>query len=84
MKQENIQLIFLVMIFILIVIMSFLCFYLVKNVNLLKSEPIKFGITKYGFDSCSCMLTGKFVNFNKSGDLEVDGTKRNIDFIREG
>lgn len=69
MKSENIQIIYLVLIFILILILSFLCFYLVRNVNLLKSEPIKFGITKYGFDSCSCMKDGNFINFNKMGEI---------------
>lgn len=72
MKQENIQIIYLILISIIIVVLIFLCVYLVKNVNLMKTEPFKFAITKYEMDSCSCMKDGYFFNFNKSGEQESE------------
>ena len=67
MEQKTIiQYVYLVLFICLILILSFTVVYLIKNVELIKAEPIKFGMDQYKFISCSCYLeNGKKVSFGE-------------------
>lgn len=53
-RKNNIQVIFLVLMFISIIIFSYTITILIKNIDLIKKDPIQFGIEKNNFYSCVC------------------------------
>ena len=71
MEQKTIiQYIYLFLFICLILILSFTVVYLIKNAELIKAEPIKFGMNQYKFTKCSCYLSnGELVSF---GDNQIN------------
>ena len=57
------QTLFLVLILIFIIILIFMMVFLIKNFELLKSDPIMYGIKHYKFDSCYCYYGQEMIKF---------------------
>jgi hypothetical protein len=48
------QILFLVLILIFIILIIFLMVFLIKHKNIIKSNPIEYGIKYYNFSHCYC------------------------------
>ena len=63
MKQETKQAIFLILMTIFIILLIFVIVFLVKNKDLIKSNPIDYGVKLYNFSYCNCFKDNQFVKF---------------------
>ena len=63
MKQELKQTIFLISMIVFIIMVLFMIVFLIKNKDLLKANPIEYGIKMYNFTHCTCYTEEKFVTF---------------------
>jgi hypothetical protein len=59
--------IYIILIFIFIVLLIFTIIYFVKNANLIKSDPLIYGMKKHNFTSCSC-FDSKGNNYQSYGE----------------
>lgn len=73
-REEKIQLASMIALFIFIALLVFTIVLLVKNINLLKDNPIDYGIQNSNLEICSCSSkTGQLYVFggdaSKTGDI---------------
>ena len=69
----KIDYIYLVLIFIFIVVLTFTIIYFVKNANLIKSDPLIYGMKKHNFTSCSCFdSNGNNYQSYEEGFIHID------------
>lgn len=73
------SLIFLILITIFIVVMIFTIIILVKNIDLIKQDPLVYGMERMDYDSCDCIDSyGKVWNVNKSSYLLISDQFRDL------
>ena len=66
--------IYLVLFLVMIALLSFTIVYLIKNVELIKSDAIVFGMKQHNFNSCMCKLpNGQTVSFGDIKILNING-----------
>lgn len=53
-RQEILQIIFNLLLVVIICIFIFTTVILVKNINLIKTDPLVIGMEKHNFSSCNC------------------------------
>jgi hypothetical protein len=72
-KQEIINWVILGMIVIFIISLVFTIVYLIKNANLIKSDPFMYAMKQHNFTSCSCFDSdGKYYENNGTIFIMVD------------
>lgn len=75
MKQETKQTLFLVLIFIFIILLLFTMVYLIKNVEVIKNNPIVYGIKINNFTYCKCLKDNILINFQNGLKEDIYGTR---------
>ena len=58
---------YFILILIFLVLLMFTIVYFVKNANLIKSDPLIYGMKKHNFTSCSC-FDSSGNNYQSSGE----------------
>ena len=53
-NEDNKQVLIFVFIIFVMAIMLFVVVVLIKNISLLKQDPLKFGLNAHGFNYCNC------------------------------
>ncbi len=69
MKQTTLQIIFNVLLFIVIITLIVTTVILVKNVNIIKSDPFLYSMSVHNFSSCSCIGEEGMININNKGEV---------------
>lgn len=63
MKQETKQTLFLVLMVIFIVLLLFALVTFIKNSEIIKNDPIVYGIKVHNFTYCTCLKDNTLINF---------------------
>lgn len=59
----------------------FLVYIVYKDIEILKQDPLGYGIRSYEFSGCSCFQDGRIILFDEDGLVEKDSsTQLNISF----
>lgn len=74
MKSETNQIIFNILLFIIIIILFVTIVILVKNINIIKSDSIIYGMKIHNFTSCSC-IDDKGLTWTSSENGFIQGDK---------
>lgn len=71
MKQQTVNLIMMVGMFLAIALLAFTVVILIQNTNEIKTNGVSYAINKYDFNSCTCYdKLGKSINFNSQGVVQ--------------
>lgn len=74
--DKSTQILFLILMLIFIIILIILIIFLVKNKNVLTTDPITFGIKQYDFVGCNCYdSSAQIYEFTKNGIKKNGGEK---------
>ena len=83
MKQERIQLLMLIGMYLSMFLLLVAIIVMVKNVNELRTDPISYGIEKKEFAICSCYdMKGNSYDYNSTGVIPRTQNGFNIQLIK--
>ena len=79
MKQENLHLIFAVLMAIAIIALIVSIILLVKYKDVIMADPMKYGMEQRNFDSCTCKTSeGQYYEITREGYKKINNLNFNI------